>query len=175
MRTVVVSNCRFGREAGGQHVSDAFEGSAIALIEGGEMVRVEIENGSELAGAVDDRHDDFRSRARIASDVAWKCMNIWHELRSQRAGGGSADTAAESNFHTSNGTLVGSNPQKIICDDSVKAGPARPIEIVVQDTGYTGHRRDRVSQSVQQGLDLLGGGFVNRIFVDLHGRIVTRS
>ena len=121
-----------------------FEMVFVQIIEPVRLVRVQIENCHQFPDCIEHRYDDFRQRARIASDVPRECMNIGNHLCVLSFRGGSADTGPEPNLLTPYGTLVGTDSQQRGFDDTIESDPTHCVEIVVEHRDHARHGCDRV-------------------------------
>src|SRR3569833_2774063 len=104
---------------------DVLESRRVLLIETREAVRIYVEHGRELPGAVDYGKHDLRPGARIAGDVAGKPLHIGHDYGATLGRRRSAHAFAERDFEAAEGPLIGPDAQELGTDDAVKTSPLK--------------------------------------------------
>ena len=139
-----------GRDA----MTQALERRAIDLVEGGWLMRVDVEDGEHPSGAVDQRNHDLGARRRVAGHVSREGVDVGHELGLARTRRGAADAAVEGDVDAGHRPLEGADPQQLRRDDAIEAGPAGVGQGLVNRRRQVGHQRYRVAGAVEQSNDL---------------------
>src|SRR6516162_2946072 len=98
----------------------------VPLIEPGEQRAVEVEHTRDLA-ALDQRHDQFGTRRRVATDMAREIVDVRDQNRRAARGRGAANAVAERDTHTGGFTLEWPQNQ-LAAPAKIKAGPVEVRE-----------------------------------------------
>lgn len=133
---------------------DFFETLAVGGIEGCGFRRVDVEHSDQLAARIEDGHDDFRARARVARDVTRESMDIGDDLSRAGVSCNTTDTVVERNLQAADGPLVRADAQEIGGHDSVKTRPTGIRQRLVKDGATGSHHGNRIGKAFDQLGDL---------------------
>jgi hypothetical protein len=85
---------------------------------------IDIENRNQHTVWADDRHDDFRSRARITDDVPGEVVYIGDDNCALLSGSGSTDTMPKRNLEATEGPLVRADSKQLTrLDNAIEPAP----------------------------------------------------
>ena len=137
--------CRSIMECAGQQSGDALQALLVVGVEGIEVARVDVEDGTYCSVGSLDGHDDLRAGEGAAGDVAGEELDVRHTLGDAGLPRCAADTASIGDVHAGDRTLEGSEHQfgRLTAggsDDAVEAGPEEAVaKGVVQGRRRIGH------------------------------------
>ena len=135
-----------------EQAGDRFEPQLVFSVEARGNRAVEVEHADQRAAA-HQRHHQFRTRGRIAGDVAGERVHVGDPLRLARARGRAAHALVERDAHAGGQALEGADHQFGAVEE-IEADPVQLRQRVVDQRREVGGVGDAVALAVQQGARL---------------------
>lgn len=117
-------------------MGEEFEVVAVGVVEGVEVLAVDVEDSDDFA-VVLDGDNDFGATGTTAGDMAWELVNIWDYDGLSLLPGGATDTFALAYAGASEWTLEGSE-YELVVEDTIEACPPE-TEGLVEASCYVCH------------------------------------
>ncbi len=125
-----------------------FAALPIRLVEAPEERAVEIEHANDFTG-LDQRHDEFRARNRIAGDMSRKFVHIRHQHRLAARCGGAAHALADRDAQAGGPALERAQHQ-LVAVAEIKPGPVQIGQTVIDQRCHIGGVGDPIGFAGEQ-------------------------
>ena len=142
-----------------QQFHNLLQPHAVRVVEGGQFVAVDVEDGGDGAVGAMDGDDDLAAGGAAAGDVSWESLDVGDDDGFVPGPCRPTNAFPERDVHAGDGTLEGAEdklarfrvkPGMTIGGHAVETGPPE-TEGFVQDGGDVRHLGDRVALPFQQG------------------------